>query len=289
MAAHDAGCGTRHIGQDAIEQLAIPPVTGLRIAGLQGACRVRRYFAACARRRSGLLKLQTLQIFGNPRQAPGIVVERDQLYIGGLQQMPGLAARRRAGVQHPHPILHVEQGRGQLRCCVLHRYQPVHEAGNLAHRQRFFQPHCTRADLGCCHAVGFQQSQIIGHGGLANIDAQGQRRRRIASLQNRLPILRIRGLGGSNPPGRIIPNRRRLLQRFLQQRVAFAQETPQNRIHHAFRVRHIAMRRRCRNSLIDHGENFVRQRFSSIVRCADQCQRAAQQAVQNGRIGLFFG
>jgi len=76
-AAHDAGGGTGHVSQDAIEALAIPPAVFAGVAGDQ----LRP-------------ELQTVQVFGDALQTARIVVQRLQFDVGQFQQVAGLAARR---------------------------------------------------------------------------------------------------------------------------------------------------------------------------------------------------
>ena len=68
------------------------------------------------------------------RRAVG--VERDDLDVGELGQMRGLAARRRAGIEHAHAVRGTKQRRGELRARVLHRERAFRESRKLRHRAR---------------------------------------------------------------------------------------------------------------------------------------------------------
>ena len=93
------------------------------------------------------VKMTTTKVVGDARGASAIDLECSQIGRAQFGQMRGLAARRSAGIEHPHAGLRVEPGRGQLRAGVLHRHVAFGKARNRVHRPRLMQPDCLRADL----------------------------------------------------------------------------------------------------------------------------------------------
>ena len=55
------------------------------------------------------------QIGAHPLEPRRVAVERGQLDVGELQQVRGLAAGRRAGIEHAHAVGEIEQRRRELR------------------------------------------------------------------------------------------------------------------------------------------------------------------------------
>ena len=68
-------------------------------------------------------------------------VDRGQVDLapGALQQVAGLAARRRAGIEHPLAGLRIEQEGGELRAGVLHRDESFGETRQLGYGHRAIQ------------------------------------------------------------------------------------------------------------------------------------------------------
>ena len=87
VAAHDARGAAGRVQQDRVKGLAVPP--SVRLAGV-------------GRHRAGLQAL-ALQGLGDAHQALGVGVQRGDVQVGQLQQVGGLASRRRAGVEHAGP------------------------------------------------------------------------------------------------------------------------------------------------------------------------------------------
>ena len=75
-------------------------------------------------------ELEPLQVFADATRARRVAFERDEVQVGEFEQMAGLAARRRARVEHAHAVTHAEQLRSELRAGVLHGHDAVVEAGN---------------------------------------------------------------------------------------------------------------------------------------------------------------
>ena len=83
MAPHDPGGGAGRIQQDGVEGPAVPPDSGL--GGVRG--------------HDASLQAEALQVVRDALAAGRIDVQRQQVGIGQLQDMGGLAAGGRAGVQ----------------------------------------------------------------------------------------------------------------------------------------------------------------------------------------------
>src|SRR5699024_7855637 len=82
--AYDAGCRTRRIDQNAIEAAFVPPAVRLRgIADDQ----LR-------------LEVEALKARADPAQALAVDIQGRQLDVATLENMGGLAAGCRAGVEH---------------------------------------------------------------------------------------------------------------------------------------------------------------------------------------------
>ena len=123
MTAHHAAGGAGHIGEDALKRPAIPPLLRLRrITGQQ----LRGQF-------------QTLQIFCDALQTLLVLVYGNHLDQRAFQNMRRLAARCGTGIQHAHPVMHVQQARGVLRTGILHRDQAIKKSRQLVHRHGFVQ------------------------------------------------------------------------------------------------------------------------------------------------------
>ena len=203
------------------------------------------------------------------------------MHVGQFQDVARLAAGRRAGVQHAHAVLQIQQRRGQLRASILYGDDALLEAGDQRHADRLVQAHGKRSHLARRDTRFLQHSQIRFDRALAAIHAQGQWRHGIAGRQNGLPVARVSQAQRIDPPLRIIPLRQWLLQGRFQQGLALAQETPQHGIHHALGMRQVRVRGGHRDSLVDHREFFVR----LLARLGGhQRQRAAQQPGQHRRL-----
>ena len=114
MAAHHAACRARRVKQNGVEGLAVPP-----------ACRV----AGVSRSNVGL-EFESVESLANLDGSGGIDLQRSHGAVRALENVGGLAAGSRAGVQHPVARLHGQQMRGKLRSCILNGAQPVGKAGN---------------------------------------------------------------------------------------------------------------------------------------------------------------
>ena len=104
VALDHAGGGAGRIEQNALEQPAVRP---RRRDGAIGADDTRA-------------KAEARQVVVDARHARRVAIQCRERAIGKFQNMPGLAARSGAGVEHPHPRLNVKQRSGELRTGVLH-------------------------------------------------------------------------------------------------------------------------------------------------------------------------
>ena len=71
------------------------------------------------------MKAQTRKIFAHTFDAFRVHVQRQQVAIRQLQHVRRLATGCCAGIEHPHAVLGVQQGRGQLRASILNRKQAI--------------------------------------------------------------------------------------------------------------------------------------------------------------------
>ena len=102
MPPDDPGRRTRRVDEDAIEGPAVPPV--LRLADVGG--------------NQGRRAPEPLQVLADAPEAALLDVDCDDLGQAGrvLEQVPGLAARGGASIQHTHARLRIEQRRfGRVR------------------------------------------------------------------------------------------------------------------------------------------------------------------------------
>ncbi len=102
--------------------------------------------------------MQPLQRVRYPGQAIGVDIQRGQLQPGlPLQQMRGLAARRSAGIEYPHPRSQLRKQLGHpLRSLILDAHPALRESWQLLHGDRLLQLQSVRSagaeaslDSGC--------------------------------------------------------------------------------------------------------------------------------------------
>lgn len=137
---------------------------------------------------------------------------------------------------------------------------------------------CARFD-----AFGLQHVQIGAHAHVPRIDAQRERPLHVARRENALPCVGLGALHSVDPPLRIVPGRDRALHRFGDERVAFAQEVAQHRVHEPLREGKLAPRRDGTHRLIDHGERRIR-RVRFVVREQSECAREHVAHVRRRRL-----
>ena len=222
MAPNDAGRRTGCVEQNAIESHAVEPLRGPQgVAAANGG--------AQAEPRKVLLK---------PRQPIAIAVQRHQLakLRAQLQQLRGLAAGRRTGIQDPHSGTNAEQRRGQLRSGVLNRDQTLAETGYKADSSRRVDTQGARKVIrqdatpwsaaGCLCPVRLAA-------GPRRIDPQPHRGLAVAGPQNRPPVTRPGGLQAPDQPLRMrVTALKALVGRVLQSRT-FPQIAAQDRVDRA--------------------------------------------------------
>jgi len=151
-----------------------------------------------------------------------VAFERHQLQVGELEQMSGLAARRRARVQHSHAVTHAEQLRRELSTCVLHRDNALVEAWNTVDRHRRGELDRVLARFARGNVMLLEQLQIGFDGRMPCVHAQRQWTLGVAGRQHVLPCFRPRAPHCVDPPCRVIPARHFVALRFGQQLLALA-------------------------------------------------------------------
>ena len=63
---------------------------------------------------------QPRKIFADALRAHAVRVHCKQLAPGEFEQVSGFSARRRAGIEDPHPVAHIQKRRRPLGARVLH-------------------------------------------------------------------------------------------------------------------------------------------------------------------------
>jgi hypothetical protein len=241
MPAHDARGRARHIEQDTVECAAVPP---------RGRC------ARIALNEPDLPigKAQADEAFLDAREPRGVDVERQQVDVGALEDVRGLAAGRRAGIEDAQTVVYVEERRGVLRGEVLDRERAVRKSGKLGHRTRLRDDQSRRSGRFGGHAGRRELPQQLVAPDEAPIDAQRKRRTRIARFEDRLPVLGMVAARAIDPPLRIRPARDVARDNRAAHVVLLAQVSAQERIGERLRrgPHRFARRRHC---AIDDGES----------------------------------
>ncbi|MNS74361.1 hypothetical protein D3C72_1078350 [compost metagenome] len=195
--------------------------------------------------------------------------------------MRGLAAGRRAGVQHPHAVGRRQQLSRQLRARILHRPPAFGKAGQLRHGLGAAQHHAGLANRLRFQACGFEGGQYLFAAGAAAVDAQSQGCRHIGRFQNPLPVLRVGDTQLLDPPAGVVPLRLGAVGHRGFQRRAFAQKTAQASIEHAFERRQAAGVGGGCHGLVHHRmgrvDRHARQLRSGLALFFQQRQRHQQQ------------
>lgn len=221
MPTNHAGRRTGRVEQNALERLAVPP--GRRIARVGG-------------HQLGL-ETQTLQVFGDPRQASGLEVQRGECGQArfAFEQVAGLAARRAAGIEHALARSEVEQSCGQLRRFVLHADAAFGEAGQALHVESARQANpvfAERAGKGF-DASALQLGKIAVAVGLPTVDPQGHRRVGIVGRADGFPLLGPVRLQAFLQPARMRQADHRVALKLAEQRLPFTLGTAQHGIEQA--------------------------------------------------------
>jgi hypothetical protein len=149
-----------------------------------------------------------------------------------------LAARRRAGIEHAHARLCVEQRRGELRAAVLDGDRAGFEAGQRLHGGRSFEHDHLAIPL---DAMRFPterapRAQEIGGGHLRGIDAQDHRRMRVVGGKNRFGAIAPGIRQRLDQPARMRVTLRRIRVRGGQQLGALGDELAQYGVHETARA-----------------------------------------------------
>ncbi len=253
IASHHAGSAARHVSQNAIERLPVPPAFGMHGIAFDQAG----------------MQLQPVEVFLYAQQPCRIDVERSQVHVSAFQDMAGLSAGRGASVQHPFAGLRIEQASRPLRACILYRHVARIETGQVVHRHRAVEGDCVRPSLMCGQPGLVQAPQIACHVAMAAIDAQGKRRMQQARFQDVLPTVRMLGLECVDPPVGMRPMRGWLGVGDLVQLGATALEVAQYRIRQSAPPALAG----CSDRVVHHG-------MGRCARIGQLIQRHAQQPAQ---------
>ncbi len=126
------------------------------------------------------------------RRACRVDVQRDELREAGLEfhDVAGLAARRRAGVEHAHAGRRRQEARRELGGGVLHGNLAVRKAGQRVNGHRLREPERLGRELRRlgCEARFVEPRKIILARTAERVHAQPHRRLGIACGRNRLPL-----------------------------------------------------------------------------------------------------
>ncbi len=200
----------------------------------------RAGFAASATCNDARRRLKRAKIVAHAFEPRRVDVERDQIERRKLRQMRRLAARRGARVEHAHAVTRVQQRRGELRAGVLHRKPAVRIARQLVDRARSRDDHAGVADALAPIAAGRQAREYSSRDDCAAIDAQRQRRPRVARIENRRLRRRILREDAIDPPARI-----------RKARFGLARSRPSNASRRRRNVRRIALVRPLRRRALE--------------------------------------
>ena len=220
--------------------------------------------------------MQAPEVVRDARHPSGVAVDREEIEIGELGEVRRLAAGRRAGVEHAHPVTDVEQRRRQLRAGILHRDIAVAEARQLVDAPRPVEPHGGLADARGRNALGRKAREIRVDAQAPAVHAQGQRRAVVSRREDRFPAAGLRMPHAVDPPLRIPEPSGLRAPRVGFERLAPAQVVAQHCIHEPARGA-VAELRAGGDRLVDDGV-----RGAALV--AQLVERAEQQRV-DGAIG----
>src|SRR6185369_9614944 len=146
------------------------------------------------------VKLEAKKVFAYACKAFFVAVERDELHLGKLQQMRGLAPWRRASVEHPLARQRLQQRRRKLRTQILDRERTTIESRQRAHTHRGLDED---SRIACRRGVdsrgGELRQQRVARRDAA-VDAKRERRLRIAGGKDVLPLGGKFALHALDPP-----------------------------------------------------------------------------------------
>ena len=187
VAAHHAGGGAGHVGEDALEGAAVPPgvelaaVAGLHLGG----------------------EAEAGQVFADPLGPDGAAVEGGEGHVGRLEDVGALAAGRGAGVEHALAVVKIEIARSVLGAGVLHAEAAFGKPREAADGQRLVEEQGARGEAFYGDAGRGKVGQHFVVAGPQRIDPQGHRRVGVAGGEDGAPFLRVLILEATDPPGRV--------------------------------------------------------------------------------------
>ena len=249
-----------------------------------------------SRRRPRARQAEARQVVADAEHARRVVVQRRERAIGKFQDMPGLAPRRGAGVEHAHAWSNVEQRRGELGAGVLYRYLTGGEtrAADSIGSGRSSRIACAPKDSPA-RPRSPSLARYCSAREAAPVDAQGHRRMQVAGVQHRFPLLRPGCAHAVYPPLRV-----GIMRGFgvaaCDEGVRLAQIVAQHRVGEAFcrgfearyrahRLIHRGMGgSRPRTQLVQRGEQQrVHGRFDRLVQQLGQDARPAARGCARRR------
>ena len=222
------------------------------------------------------MQAQPGKVFRDTAATRRLQIERQQIEIGALQQVRRLAARGRAGVEHPAAGRRVEQGGSHLRRRILNRNEAFGKAWQAIDRQWPVEHQARLAKWRRADAFGAQARLIFRGRAAPAIDAQRHRRRLIAGGDDAGPQRRISRLQTVQPPVRVLAGGDRIGRQFGKQLRLLAQIVAQDAIDQPPEAPFGQFPGR-RNGLIDDGMRCIGPGFQPV-------QRDQQQGTHLGRI-----
>src|SRR6185503_2349666 len=182
--SHHTGPGTRRVQQHAVEGFAVPP--GIKLGGV-------------ARLQTGT-QPQAFKIPAHPLQTHGIRVERGQGDVCEFQNVSCFASGRRTGVEYPHVLPDVQEGRGELRTGVLNGNLSFAKPGQTLYRHRSFKQNSAAIKTACPQTGLLQATQIVLCICAANVRPQSHRWMLVAQIQDAFRVGSVVALELFNPP-----------------------------------------------------------------------------------------
>ena len=274
MSAPDPRCRARCIQQNRIEQLPIPPDLWLAGIGLANFCSQR----------------ETIQVLVDPLTTACINFKCKHLRIGPhFKQMARFAPWSGAGIQNAHwPVpwqTCQQQWRCQLRCRILYRHFPFHEAWQLLDRKRLLQLQTTKPYWLTGWYPGRKQPLLVLlNTGALQVHTQGHGRCLLRPLQQNRPMFGVIMLQLANPPQRMVPSGLLIFLNTVHKHRPLSQETPQAGVDESCLSLGLALATRGLHGLTDEG--MTRVRCVLVIPAQSQC--TAQQGF-NRRRWLAWG
>ena len=205
---------------------------------------------------------------------PGVDVERDELRNARLEleRMAGLAAGRRAGVQHAHAGRCSEEARRELRGCILHRGVAFRKAGQRIDVRGCGEPDRLGREFASLRPLScrLEPREVTIARNTACIDPQPHGWLAVARRGDGFRAVAPVALNGIEHPFRMCQPRGAHAVRAADDRLAFTLEPPQDRVDEPRRARpaerarrldglgHRRMLRRCAMEELEEADEHQR-------------------------------